>query len=987
MKIRTLLFVFSVLSSGFVFSQTKEDVEKITKDYDLQKIKELEVSLRKKEVSEKKEAYQAASIKGWPLTIKGEDGSVQELMKLTPDGFPVYYSTQSNVAAAISTRANYLNTGGGLGLSLDGQGMTARIWDQGTVRRTHNGFGGRLTTVDDPSGTVYASHGTHVSGTVVTNTWAGSSATVKGMAFQAEARTFTWDDDEAEAISEAALGMLVSNHSYGVPVTGTGGTLPSWYIGSYVEDSRVWDEIAYNAKFYLPIFSAGNDGDNQDNPDPISFGIDKLVGNKVSKNVLTVANAQDAVIAANGSLTSVNINSSSSQGPSDDMRIKPDITGNGTTLLSTNSTSNTATATFSGTSMAAPNVTGTLLLLQQHHKNTTNSFMKAATLKGLACHTADDSGQEGPDPFFGWGLLNAKKAAETISNNGLSSWISEQRLNQGQSYVMTVASAGGASNPLVASITWTDVPGEANNGQRLTPNDTFRALVNDLDIRITKDGTTYFPWKINSLDPSFPATRTGDNNIDNVELVRIDSPVAGNYVITISHKGNLINAGQDYSLVVTGLSSNIGMVSTSEDVSLCSNQSATYTFNYRQTGAGTTNFTANGIPAGASVLISPTSLSANGTVTMTVSNLTSVIPGEYNVGIVASNGTESETRTKGLKLFSSSFNAVTLSSPTNGFNGTSTSVNLQWQADSNVEDYNLQVSTSPTFASTIENLTISDNQYIVLGLLEDTVYYWRVVPSNRCGTATTSSATVYSFRTGILTCGNTFTATDYSNAAVAAVANSTASVPVNVTGGLTIGELRVNLVMSHTYVQDMTIILQGPASIGSPSIVLFDQPCGDNDNIDCKLIDSGFAPACSGVPAISGDIAPFEPLSELNGLIADGTWTLLISDPFNGDGGSVSNFSIEVCALTASLSSNDNLLNSLVVYPNPAKGIVNIDLTGSVSGETTFELFDVQGRKVVSKVSSNTIETLNIENLSEGIYMLSIQNGGAKTTKKLIINN
>lgn len=986
MKIRRLLLFFLLTSSISVFTQTKLEVEKIIKDYDLKKIKELELIYKRKEANEKKAAYEMAAIKGWPLSFEDKNGSVHELMKLTPDGYPVYYSTQSNVAAAASTRTNYLNTGGGLGLTLDGQGMIARVWDQGTVRRTHNGFGGRITTVDDISGTTYASHGTHVTGTVVANTWTGSSANVKGMAFQANARTFNWDDDEAEAIAETAEGMLVSNHSYGVPVTGSTGTLPSWFIGSYVEDSRVWDEIAFNAKYYLPIFSAGNDGDNQNNPDPIAFGIDKLVGNKVSKNVLTIANAEDAVIAANGSLTSVFINSSSSQGPSDDMRIKPDIAGNGTDLLSTNSISNASTATFSGTSMASPNVTGTLLLLQQHQNNLTNSFMKAATLKGLACHTADDAGEVGPDPYFGWGLLNAKKAAESISNNGLSSWISEQRLNQGQSYVMTVASAGGVSNPLIASITWTDVPGEANNGQRLTPNDTFRALVNDLDIRITKDGTTYYPWKLNNVDPTLPAIRTGDNNTDNVELVRIDNPDAGNYVITITHKGNLVNGGQDYSLIVTGLSSNFALVSTSQDVSLCSNQNAVYTFNYRQTGTGTTNFSSVGLPAGANVSISPTSLSANGTVTMTVSNLTNVTPGEYSIGIVGNNGTETEIRTKVLKLYSATFNPITLSSPSNGFNGTSTSVNLQWVADSNAENYNIQVSTSPTFTSYLTNEIITTNKYIVSNLSQNTLYYWRVVPSNRCGNATLSSATIYSFRTGILSCGNTFSATDFSNATVADVANSSASISVDVTGGYTIGEMRIDFAMTHTYVQDMTITLQGPVSIGSPTIVLFDQPCGDNDDIDCTIIDSGSAPSCAGVPSISGDVAPFEPLSSLNGLIADGTWTLLVNDPFNGDGGTISNFTIEICALTASLSSNDTFLNSLKIYPNPAKGIVNIDLARDVTGETTYELFDVQGRKVISKVSSTNFETLNVENLSEGIYMLTVQNGSEKTTKKLVIN-
>ena len=983
MKMKTLLLFFSFVFSGLVFSQTKEDVEKIIKNYDLEKIKSLEASYKIKEAAEKKAAYEAAEKNGWPITIKNEDGTFQELMKLTPDGYPVYYST-NNVNAAISTRTNYLNTGGGLGLTLDGQNMVARVWDGGTVRRSHSGFGGRVSTVDD-GGSTYASHATHVTGTIIASPWGVTSSSVKGMASQATARTFDWTDDESEALSEVSLGMLVSNHSYGVPITGSTGTpLPSWYIGSYVEDSRAWDEIAYNSPYYLPIFSAGNDGTNNDNTDPILFGIDKLVGNKVSKNVLTIANAQDAVINSDGSLSSVLINSSSSQGPSDDRRIKPDIAGNGTNLTSLNSTSNISTTIMSGTSMAAPNVTGTLLLIQQHYNNLSNSFMKAATLKGLVCHTADDAGEVGPDPYFGWGLLNAKKAVETITNNGLSSWISEERLNQGDTFTMTVSSNG--SSPLIASITWTDVPGEANNGQRLTPNDTFKALINDLDIRITKDGTTYYPWRLDVNTPTLPALRNGDNQVDNVELIKIDTPTAGDYVITITNKGNLVTGSQNFSLVITGINSNFGIISTSQDLELCSNSNATYTFDYKQTRSGTTNFTANGIPSGANVVISPSSLSSNGIVTMTISNLNLVNPGSYSIELIGDNGTEVESRRKELRVFSSTFSPTTLLTPVNGLNGASTTLNLIWQEDPNAESYFIQVSTSPTFSSLIVNQLTTDSQYLVMNLTEDTMYYWRVIPSNRCGTAASNSVNVNSFRTGVLSCGNLFSATDFSDAVLASVANSTASVPLNITGGLTIGEMRVSFTMSHTYVQDMTITLQGPASIGSPVVTLLQEACGDNDDISCRFIDSGSSPACTGVPAISGDIAPFSPLSELNGLVADGTWTLLIDDPYNDDGGVVTDFAIEICSLTPSLSSSDNVFNSLSVFPNPAKGILNIDLAGSVSGDTIFELFDIQGRKVISKVSSNNFETLNVENLSEGVYMLSIQNGTNKTTKKVLIN-
>ncbi|MFD2145132.1 hypothetical protein [Mucilaginibacter antarcticus] len=45
--------------------------------------------------------------------------------------------------------------------------------------------------------------------------------------------------------------------------------------------------------------------------------------------------------------------------------------------------------------------------------------MRAATLKGLACHTAIDGGNAGPDYTYGWGLLNMPRATELITNNNL----------------------------------------------------------------------------------------------------------------------------------------------------------------------------------------------------------------------------------------------------------------------------------------------------------------------------------------------------------------------------------------------------------------------------------------------------------------------------------------------------------------------------------------------------------------------------------------
>jgi hypothetical protein len=173
---------------------------------------------------------------------------------------------------------------------------------------------------------------------------------------------------------------------------------------------------------------------------------------------------------------------------------------------------------------------------------------------------------------------------------------------------------------------------------------------------------------------------------------------------------------------------------------------------------------------------------------------------------------------------------------------------------------------------------------------------------------------------------------------------------------------------------------------------LFNQPCIGNGptypNIQATLDDSGQSISCDEVaPIVSGIVIPFESLSNVNGFLADGTWTLNVLDVGNQDGGTINAVSLNFCkVMPSTLNSSSNVFNSLKIYPNPANGFLTVDLPGGVNGETTYELFDVQGRKVISKKSSSNLETLNVENLSDGIYMLTLLNGSDKTTKKVVIN-
>ena len=83
------------------------------------------------------------------------------------------------------------------------------------------------------------------------------------------------------------------------------------------------------------------------------------------------------------------------------------------------------------------------------------------------------------------------------------------------------------------------------------------------------------------------------------------------------------------------------------------------------------------------------------------------------------------------------------------------------------------------------------------------------------------------------------------------------------------------------------------------------------------------------------------------------------------------------------LSINDNEIADLQVYPNPANDNY-VKIVTSISGDKLVELFDLNGRKVMSKIISG--ETFDITNLEYGFYMARITIDAKSSTFKLIIN-
>ena len=71
---------------------------------------------------------------------------------------------------------------------------------------------------------------------------------------------------------------------------------------------------------------------------------------------------------------------------------------------------------------------------------------------------------------------------------------------------------------------------------------------------------------------------------------------------------------------------------------------------------------------------------------------------------------------------------------------------------------------------------------------------------------------------------------------------------------------------------------------------------------------------------------------------------------------------------------NEILENAVSVYPNPANGVINVDLTSELTKNSTLEVYDALGKLVVKQVLANELNSINISTLSNGIYTFKVLN-------------
>lgn len=547
MKIKLLLASSLLLSaSAFLNAQTMEQRRAIAQEADKEQMQFAVQEIARIENAAAQRALNYSRTHNVPLRSYNDNGDLVLLQDVDVNGNPVYVSTY-NLGGVLTIGADHLYPGGSLGVSATGNGLTAGIWDGGYARGTHQDLTGRVV-YGEPNKSIDG-HGTHVGGTIIGGGVGGRAR--RGVAYEADLLSFEFDSDTSEMLFQAQSGMLVSNHSYGRQLTSGSDDI----LGKYDSFARAFDIITSQNEFYLPVVSAGNDRNAGFNTGDL--GYDLLTDRSLSKNALTVGAVQSVINYSSPS--SVNMSTFSSWGPTDDSRIKPDLVAKGVSVNSTESASDTAYGTRSGTSMSSPMVTGGILLLHDLYNQINNSFLRSASMRGLLLMTTKEAGSNpGPDYAFGWGLMDVEAAGEFIQNMDNTTLLDERVLVSGATYTRSVTS----NQPtLKVGIVWTDPQGNVNSNS--AEDDPTPALINDLDIKLTDaSGQDYFPWKLDAANFRLAATK-GVNNVDNIEIVEINAP-AGTYTITVNNKGTLRGGNENYTLLISG--ADTGTLSTPTEV-------------------------------------------------------------------------------------------------------------------------------------------------------------------------------------------------------------------------------------------------------------------------------------------------------------------------------------------------------------------------------------------------------------------------------------
>ena len=396
--------------------------------------------------------------------------------------------------------------------------------------------------------------------------------------------------------------------------------------------------------------------------------------------------------------------------------------------------------------------------------------------------------------------------------------------------------------------------------------------------------------------------------------------------------------------------------------SVCNNQAAVYPIEVGISGSvtGVVAMSTNGLPAIVNASFTNPTFRPPGNTTLTLTNLDNLPTGTYDFEVVIETDRDMQIRELELAIIDATNTVVTLESPEDNAIGQSILPTFEWEALSGIDNYTFQLSSSPNFDALIIEQVVSNNSIAFENPLELlTRYYWRVIPASECAS---NDQTVFTFSTVAAFC-KTYQSEDVP-LSISPVGNGSVISTIEVPDEGFLIDINVRDVeIEHTWIQDISLGLVSPTETG---IFLTEEIC-ESGQSDLFLSFDSDAPGSYldiSCPPTTGET--FKGLESLDFFIGEpinGPWKLAVLDPYDMDGGSLINWSLEICYL------------DLQAKPALSFFIEKEDETcfGSKDGQVT--AFPIDGNGDYAFEWSNGANTSTIQNLSPGTYTVTISDG------------
>ena len=211
---------------------------------------------------------------------------------------------------------------------------------------------------------------------------------------------------------------------------------------------------------------------------------------------------------------------------------------------------------------------------------------------------------------------------------------------------------------------------------------------------------------------------------------------------------------------------------------------------------------------------------------------------------------------------------------------------------------------------------------------------------------------------------------------------------INMDQNAVITDVNLTLNIEHTWDSDLDVKLIAPD--GVTEIILFEDIGGSGDNFTNMVLDDDASTVISdGEAPFTGSYSPQGLLSDFNGLMSAGDWTLSITDDSNDDGGKLIDWSIQICT-EASLSVSDNKLDGEFKIFNKGNNQFEVSLANTSSfNDLDLNVYNMVGQTLLWKTIKNTSGfysyQIDMSRASSGVYLVRLGNNSNATIKRIVV--